>query len=79
MDPEKIAVTREWSITKGKHEVRSCIYYWRYVPGFATLAKPLTRLTEGRKDCEWDLKCQQAFEELENALSSAPILRYPRS
>ena len=82
VDPEKVAAIREWPVPKDKHDVRSflglCTYYRRYVLGFANIAKPLTRLTEDKKIFVWDSDCTQAFEELKSALSSAPILSYPR-
>lgn len=82
VDPEKVATIKEWPRPKDKHEVRSflglCTYYRRYVPGFSSIAKPITKLTEDRRSFNWDSDCQQAFEELKRTLSSAPILSYPR-
>ena len=54
-------------------------YYRRFIPQYATIAQPLTKLTS-RECCnkfEWSAKCQTAFQTLKNLLCSAPILRYP--
>ncbi len=83
VDPEKIRAVRDWPTPKNKHEVRSFLglstYYRRFVPGFADIAKPLTRLTEENSEFIWDLKCQHAFEELKKVLIDSPILSYPRT
>jgi hypothetical protein len=52
-DPEKLKAVREWPTPKDKHEIRSflglCTYYRRFIPGFANIAKPLTKLTEEKQ------------------------------
>lgn len=81
VDDQKIQSVKEWPIPANKHELRSflglCTYYRRFVPGFANIAKPLTRLTEEQRRFHWDDDCQQAFGNLKTALTSAPILSYP--
>ena len=52
-------------------------YYRRFVNIFATLAKPLHKLTEKNKEFKWTLDCQTAFETLCRLLISTPILAYP--
>ena len=49
-------------------------FYRKNVPGYATIANPLTHLT--RKDVAfvWTPECQKAFEKLKSVLASAPIL-----
>ena len=41
------------------------------------IAKPLHRLTERGTTYRWNSKCQMAFEELRQQLTSAPVLAYP--
>lgn len=81
VDPEKTRAVSEWPVPKDQHELRSflglCTYYRRYVLGFANIAKPLTRLTEKDQKFVWDESCMNAFEQLKEALVSAPILAYP--
>ena len=44
---------------------------------FASIAKPLHKLTEKTAEFNWDDKCQAAFEALRQKLVSAPILAFP--
>ena len=44
---------------------------------FATIAKPLHRLTEKTAKFEWTSECQTAFEEIRHRLVTAPILAFP--
>ena len=52
-------------------------YYWKFIKGFAKVAKPLTLLTRQQVKFEWTLEHQAAFEHLKNAIVQAPILHYP--
>ena len=54
-------------------------YYRRFIPNFASIARPLYQLME--KDCKfnWTDNCEAAFQNLKHALTSAPILTYPTS
>ena len=82
VDPDKTKVVHEWPEPRDKHEVRSflglCTYYRRFVPGFANIAKPLTRLTEENRQFAWNEECQNAFVHLKQILVSAPVLAYPK-
>ena len=44
---------------------------------YADKAKPLYKVTEKNQKFVWTDECQQAFNELKHALTSAPILSYP--
>ena len=52
-------------------------YYRRFVKGFSSLAKPLTKLTKIDQDWQWEDEQEQTFQELKARLNSAPILRRP--
>lgn len=52
-------------------------YYRRFVPDFATTAKPLHELTKKYARFSWSAECQEAFDELKRRLTSAPVLGYP--
>ena len=49
-------------------------YYRRFVPNFATKAKPLHKLTEKTAKFKWSVQCQEAFSELKRCLTSALVL-----
>ena len=52
-------------------------YYRRFVKDFATIAQPLHALTRKYAHFRWTEDCQQAFVELKQQLTSAPVLVYP--
>ena len=56
-----------------------CGYYRKFVPNFSTVASPLSELTRKNmpKRVVWTTKCDQAFWELKEALTRAPILMTP--
>lgn len=80
-DPAKTDVIRKWPIPSCKRELLQFLglanYYRRFVNGFATICKPLQRLTEKNFPFSWSPSCQHAFDELRNRLVTAPILVYP--
>ena len=63
-------------------EIKQCLgltgYYRKFIPRFSDISRPLTKLLS--HDCEfnWDNTCDISFQMLkEDALCSAPILKYP--
>lgn len=80
-DPAKTATVAEWPQPTNKKEVQQFLglanYYRRFVKDFATIAKPLHRLTEKTAKFTWASDCQAAFESLRNKLITAPILAFP--
>ena len=79
---KKIKAVEDWPIPRDKTEVRSFLgllnYYRRFIPDFATVAFPLTKLTQKKIKFSWNEKCQYSFERLQFLLVSAPILGYPK-
>ena len=72
-----------WPTPGSPAEVKSFLglasYYRRFVPGFASIAKPLYKLTEhDLLKFEWTVECQVAFERLKEPLTSSPVLAYPQ-
>ena len=53
-------------------------YYRRFCPNFATVAKPLHRLTAKGASFVWGSEEQEAYETLRQFLIEAPVLAYPR-
>ncbi len=81
VNPDKVRAVKEWPVPESKREVRSFLgtasYYRRFVPGFATVAAPLHHVASPKADWQWTDECQRAFEELKDALSTAPVLAFP--
>ena len=80
-DSSKIQVVRDWPQPKAVTEVRQFVglasYYWKFVPNFATICKPLHKLTEKESSFTWSDQCQNAFDTIKQLLTSAPILSFP--
>ena len=51
-------------------------YYRKFVPGFADISRPLTRLTRKETPFNWTPKCQKSFKLLKSYLCGEPILKY---
>lgn len=82
-DPAKTKMVDTWPQPKCVREVRSFLgtvsYYRKFIRGFATIAKPLHRLTEKEMKFIWTEECQQAYTQLKRALVTSPVLVYPNA
>ena len=82
VDPEKIAAITKWPTPGNATEVRSFLglagYYRKFVLGFATTVRPLTRLTGKEVRFEWTEVCEEGFKQLNDILTRAPILVLPK-
>ena len=80
-DPAKIDKVVRWPTPKSAKDAQQFLglagYYRRFVRDFATIAKPLHRLTEKTTQFEWTTECHEAFQTLCQRLCSAPILAFP--
>jgi hypothetical protein len=78
VDPTKVKEIVAWSIPTTVTEVRSFLglvgYYWRFIEGFAKIAKSITSLLEKEREFKWDEKCQDSFDQLKKRLMSPPVL-----
>jgi hypothetical protein len=54
-----------------------CVYYRRFVQGFAKIAAPLYNLLKKDTPYKWDEPCVKTFDTLKDKLTSAPVLAYP--
>lgn len=81
-DPSKVEAVQNLSPSKSVKDVRSFSglagYYRRFVPGFATVAVPLTALTKQDRSFDWTSEYDQAFQTLKTLISSPSVLKYPR-
>ena len=80
-DPKKVEAVSNWPVPQSPKDVRSflglCGYYRRFVRDFSRIAKPLHHLTEKGQQFQWTAGCQEAFDKLKSALTTAPVLAYP--
>lgn len=80
-DPEKIRVLQNYPIPKTADEVRRfvafCNYYRKFIPSFSEITIPLNKLCRKNASFIWTEECQRSFENLQNKLTSSPILQYP--
>jgi hypothetical protein len=78
-DPKKIEAIRGWSIPNNETEVRSFMglvgYYIRFIAWFLRIAHPITSLQRKEKKFQWIENCEKIFQQLEQLLTSALILR----
>ena len=79
---DKTDIVKNFPRPRNRKEVRSflglCNFYRRYVEGYADIVHPLNQLL--RKDfkrLKWTDKCDAAFKELKEKLTSPPILAFP--
>ena len=85
-DPKKVAAMQQFPRPQNSTDLKSfiglCSYYRRFIRNFASIARPLTTLMGGdprakKKPIEWSEECERAFIDLKEAMTSAPVLRYP--
>ena len=81
MNPDKVATVAQWPTPSTKSDVRAFTglagYYRKFVRNFATIAKPLTELTEKNATWKWLQVHADAFQQLKQAITTGPILAYP--
>ena len=79
--PKKVQVIKTFPTPKTVKQVRSfngmCQFYKKFIKDFATLAKPLYRLTEDNRKFHWTEECDRNFNQLKNALYKEALLHYP--
>ena len=73
-------LTLLWPVPQSTKDVQKLLglasYYRRFVRNFASIARPLHRLTEKTATFEWTVECQEAFAELRHRLCTAPVLAF---
>jgi hypothetical protein len=82
MDPVKVKGVADWPIPKLKRHVQEFLgftnFYRRFIKDYGKIAKPLTILT-GNVKWKWDVEQQLAFDNLKEAVCSAPVLAIPNN
>jgi hypothetical protein len=81
VDPAKIQAIKEWPTPTTPTAIRQFLglpgYYRRFIEGFSSIAKSLTKLTQKNKKYVWDENEEKVFQTLKQKLCSAPILALP--
>jgi hypothetical protein len=80
MDPEKVSAILNWEAPKNVTDIRAFLgfanFYRRFIDGFSTIVSPLVRLTRKNVQFDWDHDCQESFDRLKTAFTTAPVLRH---
>lgn len=80
-NPEKVEAVQRFPVPATVKTVRQFLglasYYCRFIPSFAKVASPLHTLTRQDVPFCWTMSCQNAFQQLKDALVSSPVLVYP--
>ena len=81
VDPCKVEAVLNWKQPSTPTEVRSFLglagYYRRFIKDFSKISLPLTKLTRKEAKFDWTEKCQSAFQQLQQSLTTAPVLTIP--
>ena len=71
----------EWATPKNISDIRSFLgllsYYRRFVRDFSKIARHITNLMKKESKFEWSEKCEEAFQDLKERLTSAHVLTLP--
>jgi len=82
-NPRLVESIRNWKEPTNVKEIQQfvglCNYYRQYIQNFSDMAAPMTRLTQKKTPFKWDVSCQNSFDDLREALCSAPVLAYPQN
>ena len=81
MDDSKVKAITDWPAPTTVRGICSFLglanFYQRFIKDYATLAKPLTDLTQKDKAFTWGSVEANAFTSLKTRFTTAPILAYP--
>ncbi|GFX71003.1 retrovirus-related Pol polyprotein from transposon 17.6 [Trichonephila clavipes] len=68
-------MTSPTSVKQVQSFVQTCSWYWRYIPNFSQIAKPLTDLTKKNAMWKWGSGQEEALRDLKSKLASPPVLK----
>ena len=79
-DPKKVRSVHDAPRPEDKHQVKSLLgmanYVQRYIPGLATMVKPLRENTQKDKVFDWTPECEAAWIRLKDSLTSDTVMSY---
>jgi len=81
MSQDKVEAVLSWKTPSYLMEVQSFLgfanFYRHFIKDYSRVARPLTELTKGdKKNWEWNEKAGEAFQELKQRFTTAPILSH---
>ena len=78
MDPAKVSAILAWPVPCCVKEVQSFLgfanFYRKFIKDYSSLASPLTTLTRKSIKFTWSAAAGAAFQRLQQAFTTAPIL-----
>jgi len=81
MEEEKVKGVLEWPIPKCIKDVQKFLglasYYYRFIEGFASIARPLHDMMKKDKKWDWTEKQEKVFRELKEQFTKKPVLAAP--
>ncbi|KAH0709457.1 hypothetical protein KY284_010884 [Solanum tuberosum] len=81
MDPKKVQAIVDWHAARSVKDLRSFLglanYYRKFIAGYFKGAVALTDLLKKDVKWVWSVRCQEAFQNLKEAIASEPILKLP--
>ncbi|KAL0448652.1 UNVERIFIED_CONTAM: Retrovirus-related Pol polyprotein from transposon.6 [Sesamum latifolium] len=72
-----VNLTYPTSVSEIRSFIRHARFYRRFIKDFAKIAQPLSRLLQNEVNFVFGGDCQEAFDKLKRALTSAPIIQPP--
>lgn len=80
MDTKKPKGVQEWETPKTVKDIQAFIgfanFYRRFMRDCSKICSPMTALTKKGNEFNWTPFCDQAFQFLKNAFTTAPILMH---
>ena len=81
IDPGKVKGMTDWPVPKSQKELRGFLgflnFYHHFIESFSKVTCPLNTLTSEKIPFEWMTECQQAFKQLKEKITTAPVLWMP--
>lgn len=81
VDPDKVRAILDFPQPKTVKQVRRfnglASWYRRFIPNFAGIMAPITKLLRKTKQFKWEEEQESAFREIQTLLISAPLLACP--
>ena len=81
MDHHKVKAILDWPTPANVEELRSFLglanFYRRFIKDCASISAPLTELFKKQRPYKWEAPQEEAFKQLKDTLTTAPILKVP--